>query len=181
MAVFISHSKRSEKYAEQLAAALRDNGFSPWLDTARIEPGQNWGEQIETALRSSHYIILLCDGPQEVDPWQRRTMSEVLNVMWEDKGKRLIPVLLRDAELPRFLHNAAKEGEVQAIRVKNPQKEWSRAVEDLVQVLKKEKQVGDIDLSESISPDENIESEQEERLSYIGGVAAANIEAESER
>ncbi|MDQ3814756.1 MAG: toll/interleukin-1 receptor domain-containing protein [Armatimonadota bacterium] len=159
--VFISHSSADKKWAEKLKETLDQHGFSTWLDTESLEPGDNIQRKIEDAIQSSDAIIVLVGSRQEPDELQRFTWSIALEAMWRDPNKVIIPFLLKDAELPSFISNH------QAIRARNPRSDWSQAVHNLVRALK-----GEADLSElGEAADEKVRAPQEDRLSYIKEVA----------
>lgn len=171
MQVFISSSVRSKKWAEKLAEELRQSGASPWLDVQGLLPGTDWQRVTEEALHASKYVVTLFDSPGDIDPLQRRTISEVLNAMWQDDRKRLIPILLRDARLPDFMHSAVSHTGVHAIRVTDPRVEWKDAVAKLVTLIHEDKNLVDTKLGEVIQRGKRHKKDWAQRLSYIEGVA----------
>ncbi len=171
MQVFISYSSDSKRWAQRLADALRNNGISPWLDDEKLKPGAAWQANIEKAIKSSNCVVGLFDSRAQADPSQRWKWAEILDVTLEDQEKPLIPILLHDAELPGFLHS------LQAIRVKDPGREWDEAVESLIEVLKKKKKLDEVKLAETVTVSEKEKSEQRKRLHYIGMVAESQKSA----
>lgn len=55
--VFISYIRQDADLAERLHEDLERLGFTPWLDTKRLLPGQNWKRSIEQAISVSDYFI----------------------------------------------------------------------------------------------------------------------------
>jgi len=55
--VFIAYVREDVAVAEGLHAALAMAGFSPWMDIAKLLPGQNWPRAIEAAIESSGFFI----------------------------------------------------------------------------------------------------------------------------
>src|SRR5262249_52401085 len=55
--VFIAYVHEDAPLANKLYRALEAHGFSPWLDTQKLLPGQNWPRAIEEAISVSDYFI----------------------------------------------------------------------------------------------------------------------------
>jgi hypothetical protein len=154
--VFISYAHRDRGLAEKLIKKLQAHDIS--ISAAEnLEVGEHWQMEIEQAVKSADAVIVLVDPKREPDSHQQFEWSAALEAEWEDSSKRLIPLLLGNAEPPSFLLSR------QALRVKNPKKEWNRALDELVRVLNK-------DLTESAefgSIEEEDPSKRCERLQYI--------------
>jgi TIR domain len=170
MQIFISYPLTSRKWAERLAESLREHGFSTWMDTERLKPGDNGRQAIERATRSADAIVVLVGPRREPDDLQRQEWRAALEAGWENPSKPLIPLLLRGAELPTFVRSKFSADEaVPVIRVENPRRDWDRAVNDLIEILKNGTDWGAKSKVPSINAKDR--SEQRERLSYIEGMA----------
>jgi len=55
--VFVAYAKEDRDRAERLARDLADAGFSAWIDSCRLLPGQNWPRAIESAIENSDFFI----------------------------------------------------------------------------------------------------------------------------
>jgi hypothetical protein len=55
--VFIAYVKEDRQAAECLYEAVERAGFSPWMDTRKLLPGQNWPRAIEAAIESSDFFV----------------------------------------------------------------------------------------------------------------------------
>lgn len=66
--VFIAYVKEDEVQAGLLCDALDDAGFSPWIDTRNLMPGQNWPRAIETAIETSDFFAP-CFSSNSVSKW----------------------------------------------------------------------------------------------------------------
>ncbi|HKI05172.1 MAG TPA: toll/interleukin-1 receptor domain-containing protein [Thermoanaerobaculia bacterium] len=172
MDVFISHSAADRKWALKLNQALVASGLTTWLDEEQIVPGTSWRSAIHEAIQVADDIVVLLGPRRTASGFERYEWQAALEAIWLDPAKRLIPVLLKDAELPAFVRSTVGADEpFAAIRIKNPRVDWDRAVSDLLQVLK-----GEADLrtkGELISTIEEDRSKQRERRSYIRKVAAS--------
>jgi hypothetical protein len=169
--VFISASSRSAKWAAKLAEHLRQRGITPWLDLEQLQPGDVWRQRTEQALRDCQYVITVFDSDENVDAAQRRVLTEVLNAIWDDRDKRLIPVLLRDARLPEFMQTAVPATGVQAVRIAEPRTDLDEAATKLAEMVSHDKASRPSRFGEFIRPAKANRREQARRLSYISGVA----------
>jgi hypothetical protein len=55
--VFVAYAREDLAVAERLHGDLARAGFSPWMDIAKLLPGQNWPRAIEAAIESSGFFI----------------------------------------------------------------------------------------------------------------------------
>jgi hypothetical protein len=128
--VFISHARQDRRLIRKLIEELHGHGISTFPSTEDLEAGPDWQQQeIEEAIKLSNAVIVLVDPKHQPDDRQRFEWSAALEEAWKDPRKRLIPLLLGNAELPSFLSHR------QALRVRDPKKEWGRAVAELIRVL----------------------------------------------
>src|SRR6185436_5458081 len=107
--VFLSHNGEDMEAVEELAHRLVDEAqLKPWLDKWNLVPGEPWQEALEEALDSSRTCAVFL-GPSGIGPWQNEEMRVALQSRVSERGFRVIPVLLPEAqtpagrELPRFL------------------------------------------------------------------------------
>jgi hypothetical protein len=55
--VFIAYVREDVREAEKLAVSLEAAGFTPWMDSRKLLPGQNWPRAIEAAIESSDFFV----------------------------------------------------------------------------------------------------------------------------
>ncbi|HLI82349.1 MAG TPA: toll/interleukin-1 receptor domain-containing protein [Bryobacteraceae bacterium] len=55
--VFLAYVEEDRAAAEWLYEALETEGFSPWMDTRKLLPGQNWPRAIEAAIETSDFFV----------------------------------------------------------------------------------------------------------------------------
>lgn len=55
--IFLAYVKEDQPVAERLYDALEAEGFSPWMDTRKLLPGQNWPRAIESAIETSDFFV----------------------------------------------------------------------------------------------------------------------------
>ena len=97
--VFISHSSRDRDSALRLSAALRDAGFDPWVDVEQLRAGDDWIQQIESAIESCEALVVALTPDALTSKWVRR---EALVAM-ELERPLLAALLVAVPRLPIYL------------------------------------------------------------------------------
>lgn len=64
--VFIAYAAEDAAVTGRLCDALEEAGFSPWMDTRKLLPGQNWPRAIESAIEMSDFFVA-CFSHNSVD------------------------------------------------------------------------------------------------------------------
>lgn len=55
--IFLSYAREDRKGVEKLYQRLSEAGFTPWMDTKDIHPGEKWQPRIQEAIRQSHFFL----------------------------------------------------------------------------------------------------------------------------
>ncbi len=101
--VFLSHNSKDKRRVRALAERLRDAGLQIWLDDWVIQPGDDVYLAIERGLEASR-VQVLCLSPAALgSEWVTLERSTVLFRDPTNTGRRFIPLLLADCELPGAL------------------------------------------------------------------------------
>lgn len=90
--VFISYSRRNKLFAFTLEAALRQHGYSTWIDQA-IHPAANWEEEIYRAIDAAANVLFIISPDSVISEVCNREISYA-----RSKGKIIIPVIYRLVE-----------------------------------------------------------------------------------
>ena len=98
--VFISYSSADNTWVQNLRTALTVKGIRVWLDKDQIRPGDLFVDALETGISSAKCVALVVSPNSTHSGWVKEEYHRAL-VLHEQV--RLIPILLRDAELPGFL------------------------------------------------------------------------------
>jgi len=88
--------------------------------------------ELERAIDAAPAIVIMIDAGHRPDVHQQMAWSAALEADWQDPGKKLIPLLLGEAEVPSFLAGRP------ALRVREPKTEWDHAVGELLGMLRGE-------------------------------------------
>jgi hypothetical protein len=104
--VFIAYVREDAAAAERLYDGLANAGFSPWMDTRKLLPGQNWPRAIELAIESSDFFVA-CFSTNSVNK-KGGFQAEIRYAL--DCARRipldeifLVPVRLDVCRVPRFI------------------------------------------------------------------------------
>ena len=95
--LFISYSRIDSSAANTLYADLQARGFEPWMDTQRLEGGDNFTRYIQAAINASDVLLLLLTPSAVASQWVELEYTYAKN-----QGKRIIPLKM-GAELPLVL------------------------------------------------------------------------------
>lgn len=133
MKVFLSYASADKKLAEGLKDELGKSGLTVWSDSD-LTAGAEWRHRIEEAIHSAGEILVLVSPKSDTDKTQQLTWRIALEAVWQDPGKRLIPVLLRGAQLPAFVLSGTS-GKLKAVRLEDPHdiRSAAQAILDLIQ------------------------------------------------
>ncbi len=163
--VFVSYSSQDPELVQQLTQELQTHGISTFSVAEALTLGAGWQQKVEQEVKSADAVIVLVYPKREPDRYQQFEWSVALEAAWENPDKRIIPLLMRNAEPPSFLSGKL------ALRVRNPKKEWKKAVEELIHVLKNEQTEGAEFLQ---TTEEEDPAKRQDRLQYIEEVAQAS-------
>lgn len=91
--IFISYKSQQRDYAMQIYEALKDWGLDPWLDVQRLQPGSEWANEIDKALKTCQAVLGIMT-PESIG-------SRYVTNEWDMaivKGKLFIPLLFEDTD-----------------------------------------------------------------------------------
>jgi len=129
MHVFVSHSHADRAIAEKLIQELLKRGVDA-TSYDSIPAGESWQATIDGFLKSADGVILLIGDKNDPSARQRQEWSAALEAKWEDPNKRLVAIILDDAQIPTFL------SEYEALRLKRPKQGWTSVVDELINLLR---------------------------------------------
>src|SRR5687768_12674212 len=101
--VFLSHNSRDKPRVRALAERLRAAGLRVWFDEWVIGPGDDIYLAIERGLEAARVQVLCLSRAALGSEWVTLERSTVLFRDPTNAGRRFIPLLLADCELPDAL------------------------------------------------------------------------------
>jgi multidrug efflux pump subunit AcrA (membrane-fusion protein) len=101
--VFLSHSHSDKEFARKLAADLRANGHSVWIDEAEINIGDSLIEKIREGLDAVDYVCAILSKSSIDSLWVQKELDIASNREIDEKRVVVLPLVITDVELPGFL------------------------------------------------------------------------------
>ncbi len=102
--VFLSHNSVDKPWVIELKNNLLRYGVSVWLDQDEIRPGDIFVKALEKGLAESGAMALIISPESMNSEWVEAEYYRAVALSQNKKvALQLIPVILRDAELPGFL------------------------------------------------------------------------------
>src|ERR1700731_4420070 len=101
--IFLSHNSNDKPRVRRLAERLKQAGLRVWFDEWVIQPGDDIYLAIEHGLQASRVQVLCLSQAALGSDWVALERSTVLFRDPTNAGRRFIPLLLTDCELPDTL------------------------------------------------------------------------------
>jgi TIR domain-containing protein len=135
---FLSAAPADRQWAAALHRGLTARGLlvGRGFGAASREPlPEPWREGLRSAIRDAAVVVVLVGREHRPTEAQRFERQAVLEAVWADPRKRLVPVLLRNAVLPPFLRSLCPVGEpIPVYRLKISRIAWAAAVAELTEL-----------------------------------------------
>lgn len=165
--VFISYSRKDIAFVEQLADDLKIAGFDAWYDLSGLEGGSRWNEEIERAIKTSQYFVVVLS-PDSIDSiWVKEEIYYAFNLK-----TKIVPLMYRPCVVPLGLNT------VNFINVQ--EKNYQKNYKEILRALglgRSEREEAERTLREAKKEDEKREIEENEEKSenikpMVGGQIA---------
>ncbi len=101
--VFLSHNSKDKDSVRAIAQKLHESGLNVWFDEWLIKPGDDIYLKIEKGLAESKTLILCLSSNALNSDWVALERSTVLFRDPTNSGRRFIPLLIQDCDLPDTL------------------------------------------------------------------------------
>ena len=99
--MFIAYAHEDREWVRDLAGALEQAGVTPAYDELLVRPGDVIVHSLDEALRASANGLLVYSGAALASHWVAEEYATLMLRSVQD-GRRFIPVLIEDVELPPF-------------------------------------------------------------------------------
>ncbi len=101
--VFLRHNAQDKPRVRRLAQRLKRAGVRVWFDEWNVGPGDIIALKVDEGLEQSR-VLLLCISPNALTSgWVALERSTAIHRDPANTGRRFIPLLLADCELPDTL------------------------------------------------------------------------------
>jgi len=102
--VFLAYAQEDRRIVQMLYDELQNAGFEPWMDTAKLLPGQNWPRAIQQAIEVADFVLVnfshrSVEKRGHFQAELRYALDLAKCVPLDDIF--LVPVRLSDCEVPR--------------------------------------------------------------------------------
>ncbi len=162
--VFLSYKSDDRPRVQRLAEGLRSAGLRVWFDQWAIKPGDDIYLSIERGLEDAR-VQVLCLSPAALgSDWVKLERSTVLFRDPSNAGRRFVPLLLADCELPDALRR---------YKYVDYREEKREAFDELVEVLEVRPQKRPEKLSQQTEPLAVLERKLEGHGGWVFSVAVS--------
>jgi hypothetical protein len=101
--IFLSHTKVDKTFVRKLAADLRNNGHTVWIDEAEINIGDSLIGKIRNGLESVDYVAAILSKASIESEWVKKELEIASNREIKEKRIIVLPILIENVKLPGFL------------------------------------------------------------------------------
>jgi hypothetical protein len=104
--VFLSYSHQDGEVVRAIESGLRAEGVSVWLDQNEINVGDSIVEKISTKLATVDFLVFFISAGSISSSWAQYELNNIISRrISEQRGPKVIPVLLSDVEVPSILRD----------------------------------------------------------------------------
>ncbi|MBN8590364.1 MAG: toll/interleukin-1 receptor domain-containing protein [Anaerolineae bacterium] len=96
--VFISYSRQDMEQADRLEIELNRLGFDAWIDRSKLQGGQVWEIELQTAIQECHAFILIVSSASNTSHYVRSEWQYAINLK-----KTIIPLMFEDIQISLLL------------------------------------------------------------------------------
>ncbi len=96
--VMISYSSQERPQVLEIVQKLRSAGVAVWIDHGGIDGAQRWGEEIVNAIEDCKIVLLMVSRSS----MRSENIAKEVSIA-SDGGKRLLPLYLEEAEIPKSM------------------------------------------------------------------------------
>ena len=108
ISVFLIHAHSDKEVVHKLYTRIMNDGVDAWLDTKKLQPGQDWQSEIRNALlRCDVVIVCLSQGFNKQQGYRHEELKlalEKANFLPDDEIF-IIPVRLEKCDMPESLRH----------------------------------------------------------------------------
>lgn len=103
MRIFVSYSHRDSEIVSVITSCLTEEGHEIWLDSLRLQPGDNITQKISEGLEQADAIIFIISEASLRSEWVQREFSAITLQQISKRQQRIIPIRIDHCEVPSYL------------------------------------------------------------------------------
>lgn len=101
--IFLSHTSTDKPFVRKLAADLRNNGHTVWIDEAEINIGDSLIGKIREGLDSVDYVAAVLSKASIKSEWVKKELEIASNKEIKQQKIIVLPLIVENVEMPGFL------------------------------------------------------------------------------
>lgn len=101
--VFISHSGKDKPFVRKLKEDLNFNDINTWVDEDELQVGDKLYDSLMLGLGSSTHFLIVLSNNIKGSEWVEAEINEAISNLDKKILKKIIPVVLRQTEIPKEL------------------------------------------------------------------------------
>lgn len=101
--IFLSHTSTDKPFVRKLAADLRSNGHTVWIDEAEINIGDSLIGKIREGLDSVDFVAAVLSKASIESEWVNKELDIASNREIKEKRVIVLPLVIENVKLPGFL------------------------------------------------------------------------------
>jgi len=131
MDVFLSYAHEDKETALRLADDLKLSGVDVWVDSRRLQPGENWVEALLDAIKAApNFLALVSKNTAGSSHFSTELAAALAATEASGSSRRILPVIIdKEARLPPFL------GQFHALDASTPER-YDASVRELAKLVK---------------------------------------------
>ena len=120
--IFISYSRKDLAIAEKIIDALAKDDLEPWIDWKSIPKGEQFEREIQQGIEETEIFLFLVSPDSARSEWCNKEIAHAVK-----NGKRILPIVIRDAELKDIHPEISKRN---CIFCRDGQDDFNKAIEE---------------------------------------------------
>src|SRR3970040_75920 len=102
--IFVSYSRKDIDFAGKIVQALAEKELDTWIDWKSIPKGEDWEQEIYRGIEEADAFLFLISPDSVTSEMCNKEVAHALS-----NGKRILPIVIRDADVDKFLFENAKD------------------------------------------------------------------------
>lgn len=136
--IFICHSSVDKSFVRELKWSLERYDVQVWVDEDELKAGSSLVNSLSSAISDMQYLGIVLSPNAVKSKWVQQELELALTEQIESAGVKVIPLMLRDCEVPKFLKGKKYVNFVEWNRSRKPGKKrahLNKGVKEIVHAM----------------------------------------------